>query len=474
MTQQNAGRFLSQPILAPLGGPPLVARQGKNGSTPHDNNKSKYEPLSSTSSLFEQEIDNSEHNRNSDKETPPRASWGWRMDVSLIPKLPIYYILEPASHMSLQDIPTHAVETRILEFLRLHSISYTFQSHAAADSSTGNSTSPLRLDCCTSTMLKFSIQFWLVAERNIKNNKKQPPATITMLELQRRQGCVIEMQTIRRGLFRAVSTGKQDDTTRSRKVLSSYPDAAMDEVNSHCTTYDPVEGRTEAVHLLESSNIDQIKLGLESLQMLTDPSVVSKEDATIISRDVLFRETELGHRLQASLAMCFGIAAAAATASDRADDEERKEGIMPDYIQGDYLESIHIIGLAILSNALQLVLGDDQECYLERRQDEVAQCLIDGAQGFYKLVADDLVFNLQTATHRPNEGAISAKCIRLLSVLKDKVHTKGIMFSSVTAPNELQFCLKQAYQYGQRCHLSLETEAQQLLAMDIDQALVVR
>jgi hypothetical protein len=360
-----------------------------------------------------------------DASAKENVTWQWKIEASMIPSLNIYYMLEPTS-ITLKQIPLPVVELRMSNYLRIQSIAYTFDA------------SSVRFDCVTSNMLKFVIQLWRVGGGS---NLEDPNKALTV-ELQRRQGSVVEMQSIRKMMFRALLTGEQppavpDDRPRQPPL----PDTIMVEVDAG---YDHDAGRADAfeicLRLLESPCLDQSRLGLESLKMLTEPSIVSHQDAMIASRAIVFQEGCFGERLQTALAGYFG-------AQDSNINMKEYEDMVG-----------HGMALAIVASALQLVLDD------KTAGNEQPTAALNTTSGFWALVTQDLFHNVERAMTMPHEGAKSAKCIRLLHDL----HTTQV---PTIRQAGLRSCLTKAHQYGQRYHLSLEKESQKLLAMDTDSCL---
>ncbi|CAB9508299.1 expressed unknown protein [Seminavis robusta] len=430
MPSPNANHlFRSQRIQQQCGSPPLLlpARQGNNFS----NNENK------------QNIQRTEEARGEVREpyqpeTSSKDAWAVKIEVNLIRSLPIYYILEPTS-IAVREIPFTIVQSRILDFLRIQSISFTYH----ADT--------VRLECVTSNLLKFVIQFWRVNGEGVP--ALEPDQAVTV-ELQRRQGSSIEMQAVRRKMHRAVLTGEQATTPfyleRPQMQARNLPATIMTEVDT-LSDYDHDAGRSDALHiclrLIESNCMDQARLGLESLRMLTDPSIVAPQDALFVSRAVLLRQSAFGPRLQSGLARySFGIAEALAGRSDMAEYRQ--------YSQAHY-DGFHSLGLAILSNALQMVESNENVA-------------IDVTDRFWELVTEDLMWNVERAVQKPNEGAVSAKCIRHLKCLGCG-HGNGMDLAvAMTRPRGFRACLAEANRFGAMHHWMLEQESQKLLAMDID------
>ena len=113
------------------------------------------------------------------------------------------------------------------------------------------------------------------------------------------------------------------------------------------------------------------------------------------------------------------------------------------------------MGLAILSNALDLVESGRSVA------DNGENIVIDMTGIFWELVTEDLLHNVQKALEKPNEGAVSAKCIRCLTSLSNKI--PDMLVPASLGPRGLRACLSQARRFGARHHWMLEQESQKLL-----------
>jgi hypothetical protein len=425
MTSPNSTNLFQSQKIEQHGSPPLLLgnvsgnrRTSQNIDKYHDKNQSM---ASASLPYIPQE-----------EQTPP--TWDMKIEASLIPSLPVYYILEHTS-LALHDIPVRTVESRLADFLRIHSISYSYHADTAC------------LDCVTSSLLKFVIQFWHVGGADAPNR-------VVTLELQRRQGSVIEMQIIRRKMFQAVETGEQMQTplmTRSHMHALTVPDTIMADVDV-MSNYDHNEGCKDGVQiclrLLKSNSMDQIQLGLESLRMLTDASIVSRQDALNVSKAVLFREGPFGDSLQMELSRhSFGRAAALCV---------RAPKMEYGYSQAlSHNEAFHNLGLAILSNALDRVeIGRNGS----ENMDTISTHL---TNTFWQLVTEDLLYNVQKAVQTPNEAAVSAKCIRCLKSLS--TNGSEMIGPAMVGSRGFRACLAQAHRFGARHHWMLEQESQKLL-----------
>jgi hypothetical protein len=132
------------------------------------------------------------------------------------------------------------------------------------------------------------------------------------------------------------------------------------------------------------------------------------------------------------------------------------------YGEGHFFDYTHVLGLAILGNILQAVVDDgDDESY---HPGNVASGL-DLTSSFWKRVTDHLLYDMKVATQRPNEAALSAKCIRLLN---DVVRNGQMEHRQYKTLSPSKSCLAHAIQFGQQRHVSLQKECEDLMAMEID------
>lgn len=372
------------------------------------------------------------HNNPQGKHVDESVPWPtWHIDVNCIPSLSMYYVLERSS-ITIKQTPIPLVESRVRNFFRLQSISYEFD---AAE---------VRLHCVTPNMLKFVVQFWLVGGGPHETCLEDPNEALTV-ELQRRQGSAVEMDSIRRKMFKALTTGEQKVPERKPRQLS-LPETIMTEVSSG---YDQDEGLADAVEialrLLESQCIDQRGLGLESLGMLTNVSVVSPRDAVIVSRAIVYREGRYGARLQASLDRFFGVS------ESNVEDEDTVR---------------HSMALKLLANALEVVAED-------AAKDGVAEKTVDDTENssFWKHVSSDLLRNVERAVFDPHVAASSAKIIYLIRSRLGETNLGGVALAPLAKGPAWRSCLAHAHSYGQFCHLSLERESRMLLTLDTQRSL---
>merc|ERR1712151_543296 len=140
---------------------------------------------------------------------------------------------------------------RISNYMKSNSIHCTYQDDLG------------RVNCTTDNLLSFSVQLW-------KKNSD------IVIEIQRTQGCAIAMHTTRQSLIQTIQHGHHQDQGQQQAVKQTSPEMSRflqqlpmpSSQDSSC-----VETCLEICQdLLNSDLLDQNRLGLESLGILTDPS----------------------------------------------------------------------------------------------------------------------------------------------------------------------------------------------------------
>jgi len=360
----------------------------------------------------------------SESQSDDETCWEWELSQDALRPLPPYYILDRSS--TTVDLPIPTILNRIVNYLRVKSITCSFNPKQT------------EIDCHTPNLLHFVINFW------------KGPGSSVIVELQRRMGDAIEMHRVRQTLFHTIRTGNEPTSAPLDRCAMISPksicplvkkmfeeqartdEARDDEPSSQeeCCR----EGMVVCHDLLESKCEDQNQLGMESLVFLTDAAVVGEEIAQEVAQALLFGHDPCGGPLRQEIIKYF---------------EEplhpRERDIRRDPLEDTYDDAMHNLALRALSNALEGIVNMPDDC----------QKHIDLSSYFWIKVSDSLVYNLTEATHRPQEAALSAKCINLLEqIAPDAVD----LFDSRLTP----YLLK-AQAFGKAHHLLLERESHKLL-----------
>jgi len=317
-----------------------------------------------------------------------------------VPALPSYYRLEKTAGV-IKDIPLRTITERIAENLRLNSVTTSFHPKE------GN------VECLSLSQLEFCIQLW---QKKVK----------IIVEVQRVQGSTSELYSFCKQLFNAIRTGKQSVEV---PVVRALP--VKDELD--CVDGNLNEAFTIMHSLIESPKLDQVRLGLESLNSLTDPAMVGKERAHAVSRAFVFAEGSDGERLQVAVAPYFSVERKSLFTAFSATQDESTSSLFSD-------RSMHHLALKALCNALQVVENelvdlDISNVYLEK----IIACLCN---------------NIRLAEHRPQEASCATKCIRMLSAC---VGVKASSYEGIVQ------AVERAERIGKISHATLEKESRSLL-----------
>ena len=369
------------------------------------------------------------------------SHWVWQL--RMVPAVPMYHPLE-SNVLRIVHIPLDTITERISTFMRLHSITCSYHDEAA------------RVDCLTEQLCKFVVQLW--------QGKDQ--VNEILVEVQRRHGCCIELQAIRRQLHHAIMTGEssppQQMDGRSIRIMIEK----VEEIMENNTTQRSGQGHEsnsqtgvfpdalEICHdLLDSERYDQKLLGMESLCILTDPSKVSKQAADRAARVLIYGDADDSlsiHRLLEQYFVDIELTnheRADYYDSDDEDDDGEPRGL--GYSQGSYFGAMHLLALRTLANSLESISY--------QKENKSALAPLDLSSPFWRTVTTALVYDLEVASHRPIEATLSAKCLRLLKSLEPKV------LSITCGRTHLLPFLENAHQFGKDHHLGLERESKRLM-----------
>jgi hypothetical protein len=333
------------------------------------------------------------------EQTSTSNMWIWK--VSQLSPVPIYHPLEKTSFSSTEPVDT--ITKRISTFLKAHSIQCTYDKEQQG-----------RVDCSTDGLLHFVIQLW---------SKKDA----TIIEIQRRQGCCIAMHGLRTEITQAIQHGVSPPTTTEQQQQQPFyqrscgflqqlplPAAQPQDCLEHCLDF--------TLQLLNSDLLDQNRLGLESLIILTDPTKVLLTSAQEISLRVLQDSS-----FQRTLIKFFFSA-------------NSMETDMHDYMNG----ALKLLAFKVMVHALETVTNNNssnQKLSLDN--------------DFWKTVLQCGYDNIHRFQERPIEACLSVRCLRLLQPL-----STTMVFQQQPQLGE---SLRQAHEFGRQHNHLLQTETEMLM-----------
>jgi hypothetical protein len=324
-----------------------------------------------------------------------------------------------------------------------------------------------RVDCLTDGLLKFVVQLWQGSSADDKNNKH-----IIVMEVERRQGGSIELQGLRNELVQAVLSGKAScvEPKHSRTTCEFLKSIVVDDNTNATTTTLPLPPPLEKDYLsttlelcqrmLESGRLDENRLGLESLCILTDPSKVLAKDADQVSRVILSDSSF--RTLLAKYFVHTGLNHNHEPITSSMHEECRDDDIAMDYEQGQFFGCLHFLALQVLSHALGSVANQQQSPSSRHNRTSSSSLSTDFSASFWQRVLQALYYNLRVASRRPLEASLSIRCLRLLQTVEPST---TFTLESVAPVNQrrLYECLLSARQYGRRHSRSLEQETEELM-----------
>uniref|UniRef100_A0A6T6HBN9 Uncharacterized protein n=1 Tax=Craspedostauros australis TaxID=1486917 RepID=A0A6T6HBN9_9STRA len=409
----------------------------------------------------------------------------WKVDT-VPPSIPMYHPVDLRTSLQLVNgaatlEAVHETTCRLSKFMHQHSIHSQY-------SSKDNNENPfeddlVRVTCVTPNMNHFCIQLWTLPEE---------PSTL-IIEMQRRQGCCMEHQRIRKALYRLLKNEDGDATDSSSEAgttasTGNKADALLNKVCDNAVkTARTLPGKLppplprgfafgkavppvpkgmsfagmkpgkqteeqEHLHAIDMcrnlltahNRRDQHELGLDSLVGICDSHKVSAKLAERASKTVVCPGTNDCAIQDAVLQYCRDNQ----RPGDSADGGETKEDIDSDemgwyggYAEGRHYRTMHVLALRIISQSLQLATeGDLDATFLS----DVTSCC---------------TYNLQVAQHRPLEAELSARCLRILI---ERCSGASQATSLATPPPS---CVMDAQVHGQVYHAGLHRECGMLLQL---------
>jgi hypothetical protein len=362
----------------------------------------------------------------------------------------MYHPLERTA-LALKDLTVDTVTARISGFMKNKSITCSYHSDVG------------RVDCLTDSLLKFVVQLWQGSSADGKNNNNNN--NVIVMEIQRRPGCSIELQRLRKELVQAILSGKSSclEPKHSRTTCEFLESFVLDDSTGASTPsalLPPLEKDylTTTLDLcrrmLESGRLDENRLGLESLCILTDPCKALAKDADQASRVILSDGS-----FQTLLAKYFvhmGLIHDHEPTTVNMHEEGGDDDIAMNYEQGQFFGCLHFLALQILSHALESVAYNQQSS----SRHSSSSLSIDFSALFWQRVLQALYYNLKVASRRPLEASLSIRCLRLLQTVEPSTTLESV---APVNQRRLYECLLRARQYGRGHSRSLEQETEELM-----------
>lgn len=383
-------------------------------------------------------------------------SWTWK--VNHLMTVPMFHPLECTSVL-LKDLPLDEISARISIFMRLHSIACSYRSDMG------------RVDCLTPCLIKFSVQLWRSLDYDNATTTTTSPADTAsnvIIEISRMQGCAIGMQRLRNSLLYAVMTGLQPEVSAlqqqrmgkcpSRVLRDMYEQYVKQSGHGSTAQESHCQGAfLLAVQLLESDSLDQNKLGMESLSVLTNPSTVCESEADWIAKAIVYGEGEQGVQVQSVLAKYLSKVERPEHTNRGGgsvgliyDDSGDESGFLQ-YAQGCSFGMMHNFALLVLTHSLERLVTRKSDSH---NDDE----MVDMSSAFWKNATSSILYNLHVAQHRPHEASHSARCLALLEQLEPT-----LLEYVMEEDRQLPVVVMQAQEFGKMHHWTLERESGNLM-----------
>jgi hypothetical protein len=398
--------------------------------------------------------------------------------------LPFYYPLERTA-TTIHTESLHALTDNISTFMKEQSISCSYNCQTG------------RFDALTMNLLRFSVQLWEARVLPLPKNRLLP----VLVEIQRRQGCSIEMQRIRQELIQYLtrSVDRRDscsgsDSTIHFNYFSRTCDKPLNEellktrikeqfktsyANDSSSTSSSVASVERSINdsfnivlsLLKNSMLDQNRLGLECLTIISDFGNVLIEQAQYTSSKILAQGDEVQ-----DLLLPYFVRIEISPRDQRSvhsmeyDHDEDDSGDRTfDYEQGTFFGGMHILALKVISHALEtkaFMEGKQAPARLLSNDDgsnEIDNAPITLSTPFWNHALQAMMYNIRISQFRPLEAVLSIRCLRLLNTLVPEAWNKHGSIHFFISQRPFEDMLLDARSYGRRYYLDLEQETQTLL-----------
>jgi hypothetical protein len=438
--------------------------------------------------------------------------------------LPAY--AELRLHLHLTTLPLETVLSRILRWMRLQSICY--KSRLENESYLDGSWTTLCQTSNSPRRVHFVVYLWRVDpeqknnpqdhdDNNGSDNKNDPKegsaAQTIAVQLDRRSGCAVLTQRLRRCLYHYLQQPQPqqnqetlllrvqqeqeqqlqrvvcarikrllDDKENQEHVASDQP--ASETTTMTTTSFRPhgryhCETMARCLSLLNSDCRDERQMGLESLVCLTDPSVTTRKTVEQIAEALIlecrprsnqFRFIRLhvlsyvqkGKKRQHQN-HSHGLPTAPLNhrqndGSNKNNDDDDDDLSVAAFTEENHAAVMHSLALKVVSNALQMLVNSktnssSQPAILEQPQSALLE-----HSNVWCTVVCSLARDIKDVAQCPQDAAFAAKCLFLLSNLFPDAAVNLLMVKDKLMPHLLM-----AQTYGEERHCVLEQEVRNLI-----------
>jgi len=309
-------------------------------------------------------------------------------DTVPIPQIPMIYPIEK-THVIVKKIPPSIITSNISNHLKQNSIAHTIDSN-----------NPCIAKCSTFNHVNFIIRLYSVAA-----------SSDILVELQRVSGCAVAFHSTCKHVLNAAKG--ENDANKSEKVylkpcleqssrpkLSSRPSKMFNSSSNQ----ERIQECLELVNsLLKKDRIDANLLGIQSLQMLTNPDISGLDSAIIASKVVLYGAPHncIKEKVQLLVQHC----------RLHEDDDESEEE--QDEFEYKHYSQMRNHALCILSNSLEILSSQGM---LQLEEDSWL------ANTFVSILLSDL----KQSSLRPHDGTMSAKCLCILVKQSNAIRQRAL------------------------------------------------
>lgn len=328
--------------------------------------------------------------------------------------MPDFYPLpKNAIHLTSKTLSAEELSSRINAFLRANSIDCLHDVHEK------------RLVCSSTSVPRFMIQLWRLESEGTDHSDQR-----VVIEVQRRNGCCVALHHTRRAFVRSILGAKGEPVKIALPMFRFHPPDQTCPVSS-CPSSVRNSCFVAAVKLLESKQLDQNRLGVESLAKLTSSN--QGTHSIKVAKALVFGSGDLGRRLQSSLIQRF---------------MDANERWMYDADAAAFCK----LTLWALNQALKVL----EKLNLNILRNEFTRSS-PSSLTFWRSMVDVLVERTEVSCECPGSAALAIGCIRVLESIAP------FQIQPLNTHRDLAHQLRKAYEYGQLYHAELERETRQII-----------
>lgn len=354
---------------------------------------------------------------------PSGESWLKNITIEELEQFPALAHIDRNSR-DIQGKDASVIVSAILDYLRQNSIQVNYEEDG-----------PGKFRCKTFDFVSFHINMFA----HSKDGSTEPSI---LVEIQRRSGCSLSFQTVRRSLLRTIDDLTQlDSETFSRRASISHTTRCIDSC-LNCFEGTPLQMKDEDCETIATDALNDIQNHLKS----------DRTDAQVLALELLAHLTNPVHTPEKIVQVA---------AFKLLQSQEITDSIKSLILQGrDRSKAFESLDLDLqyevdfVENARQLALGIFLNCF-KAVSDQIPSILSQSGGWMIEKILPCLLNNLREVEKNVHVALLSAKALTILS--ENSMECRGFMVQ-----NGIDEVLDHVKEYGSEWHDEIKKEAEAL------------